>query len=698
MADSQDVWGIEIGQAGLKAVHLRYAEAADQVLAMAHEYIPHPKILSQPDAIPEELIPAAIATFLESHDLRGSQVAISLPGATSLARFINLPPVESNKVAQIVEYEAKQQIPFDLDDVIWTYQKISGSVDEDSGYMLNAEVGLFAMKRDQVYETLQPFLDADIEVDLVQIAPLALYNFVCYDQMGIRVEDEPDDLDEYTIVLDMGTDNTTLLITNGAKIWIRNVPLGGNHFTRALTKEMKLTFSKAEHLKCHATKSEDPRAVFQALRPVFNEYVSEIQRSIGYFSSVNRDAKIVRVLGCGNGFKLAGLQKFLQQSLQYDVERVESLQGVIGEKVLNSSEFQDNVLTFAVPMGLALQCLGVTRVHTTLLPSEIKTARLIRQKKPWAVIAASILLAGLAVDVFPRGCVDRSVRDVAVVAASKASDKAYSEITNTQGEYDTLAGEFDGEQLRQQTLLGGSERAELIPEVFRAINECLPREVGNQKDIQSLVRRNRIHISYMIHTRHGDLKTGWFDKVVATLDGKRYMDPTELATAPTGSGYVFTMIGEHYHKGQDETDQLQFYVQNTLLKNLRQPKLKTLGISHSTLTKIIGTVVNYDPTGRVKMSDAGGFGAAAGGPVFGGIGAAPSAKSKKAGRDVKFVKVDKTTFKLEFVWKPTPLSQRQAAAAAAADGGQPTADATPGTPTPPSTQPATTPPTGTGAF
>ena len=690
MADSQDVWGIEIGQAGLKAVHLRYAEAADQVLAMGHQYIPHPKILSQPDAIPEELIPQAIATFLEANDVRGSRVAISLPGPTSLARFINLPPVESNKVAQIVEYEAKQQIPFDLDDVIWSYQKISGSVDEDSGYMLNAEVGLFAMKRDQVYETLQPFLDAGIEVDLVQIAPLALYNFVCYDQMGVRVEDDPDDFEEHTIVLDMGTDNTTLLITNGAKIWIRNVPLGGNHFTRALTKEMKLTFTKAEHLKCHATKSEDPRAVFQALRPVFNEYVSEIQRSIGYFSSVNRDAKIVRVLGCGNGFKLAGLQKFLQQSLQYDVERVESLKGVIGELFLNSDEFQDNVLTFAVPLGLALQSLGVTRVHTTLLPGEIKTARLIRQKKPWAVIAASILLVGLAVDVFPRGCVDRSVRDLAVVAASKASDKAYSEITNTQGSYDTLVGEFDGEQLRQQTLRGGSERAELIPEVFRAINECLPREVGNQKDIQSLVRRNRIHISYMVHKRHGDLKTGWFDKVLGTRDGRDYMDLTERATAPTGSGYVFTMIGEHYHKGQDETDQLQFYVANTLLKNLRRPKLKTLGISHATLTQVDRKIVNYDPTGRVKMSDAGGSGSGTGGPMFGAVGAASSANAKKAAKDVKFEKVDKTTFKLEFVWKPTPLSQRTAAVQAPADGGQP-GTATPGTPMQPSTTPPPTP-------
>ena len=167
-------------------------------------------------------IEQAIATFIENNDVVGARVAISLPGPTSLARFINLPPVESNKVAEIVKYEAKQQIPFDLDDVIWDYQKISGSVDEDSGYMLNAEVGLFAMKREQVFETLQPFLDAGLEVDLVQIAPLALYNFVCYDQMGVRVDDDPAEDDDYTIVLDMGTDNTTLLITNGAKMPVRS--------------------------------------------------------------------------------------------------------------------------------------------------------------------------------------------------------------------------------------------------------------------------------------------------------------------------------------------------------------------------------------------------------------------------------------------------------------------------------------------
>jgi type IV pilus assembly protein PilM len=296
MAEIRGVWGIDIGLAGLKAVRLVYAEAARQVLATAFDFVPHPKILSQPDANPEELIGQALDTFLSRNRLGNDAVAISVPGQTALARFIQLPPVESSKVAEIVKYEARQQIPFALEEVIWDYQPLGGGV-EESGFLMDAEVGLFAMKRDQVQQHLQPFLKRKVEVELVQIAPLALYNFLCHDQFGMSAGKDAAEQEEYTLLLDMGADNTTLLVSNGKKIWIRNVPLGGNHFTRALTKEMKLTFAKAEHLKCNATRSPDPKAVFQALRPVFNDYVSEIQRSIGYFSSVNREAKIGRILG-----------------------------------------------------------------------------------------------------------------------------------------------------------------------------------------------------------------------------------------------------------------------------------------------------------------------------------------------------------------------------------------------------------------
>ena len=59
MAETRAVWGIDIGQAGLKAVRLRYAEAAGQVLAVAFDYVPHPKLLSQPDAGRKTICPDA---------------------------------------------------------------------------------------------------------------------------------------------------------------------------------------------------------------------------------------------------------------------------------------------------------------------------------------------------------------------------------------------------------------------------------------------------------------------------------------------------------------------------------------------------------------------------------------------------------------------------------------------------------------
>ena len=123
------------------------------------------------------------------------------------------------------------------------------------------------------------------------------------------------------------------MITNGFRVWQRSIPLGGNHFTKALTKELKLTFAKAEHLKRNAAAAQDPKAVFQAMRPVFNDLLTEIQRSIGYFTSLDRAAKIERMLTLGSTIKLPGLRRYLAQSLGFDVDRLDSFLGLSGPEV-----------------------------------------------------------------------------------------------------------------------------------------------------------------------------------------------------------------------------------------------------------------------------------------------------------------------------------------------------------------------------
>src|SRR5262249_45550488 len=150
--------------------------------------------------------------------------------------------------------EAKQQIPFPLEEVVWDFQRIGKGTVSD-GFALETEVGLFAMKRDMIHRALQQFKDVNVEVHVVQMAPLALCNFVAYDQLrkGANDQDEEGAEKECVVALDIGADNSNLVITDGEKvIWQRPIPLGGNHFTRALTKEMKLTFAKAEHIKRNA--------------------------------------------------------------------------------------------------------------------------------------------------------------------------------------------------------------------------------------------------------------------------------------------------------------------------------------------------------------------------------------------------------------------------------------------------------------
>lgn len=720
MAENQAVWGIEIGQAGLKAIKLQYAESAEQVLATAFDYVPHPKLLSQPDASPDELIAQALDTFLSRNRVANDIVAVSLPGQTALAKFIQLPPVESSKLAQIVGFEARQQIPYPLEEVIWDYQPIGSAGVEESGFLLDAEVGLFAMKRIDVEHHLRPYLSRKIELELVQIAPLALHNFLCYDRMGIRLGNEAEAQDEYTIILDMGADTTTLLVTNGKKIWIRNVPLGGNHFTRALTREMKLTFAKAEHLKCNATKSPDPRAVFQALRPVFTDFVSEIQRSIGFFSSVNRSAKIGRVVGVGNGFKLAGLQKFLQQNLQYEVDRVDHFQGLVGDQVLAAPLFQDNLLTFAVPYGLALQALKLTDIHTSLLPPEITLARKIRRKKPWAVATAATLLAGLSASIAGYGNVNASVAPEIYGDAEKAAADIASRASTLKSGFDGKVGENAALKKKGEELTGALSTRELWLEVYKAIDDCLPRPVGDENDQTDITKQKKISLDSITVKQYPDLSVWFNDPRQVSQSAKQYMSPTDAATAPSGAGYVFTLEGVHYH--HDESDPATMvsvgFVRHYFLEKLQQWLVKPegtnietpvgkIGISHATVTYAPPPVpVRYSPNGRLA-SNAGGRGGPMGQPGFGGgpgfgagpggfpgaglpnpeamIGGAPGSFPGSGGAGqrpgaarptyredqqgpTEVIAINQNRFTIQFAWKPTPPKDRLEAPAAAAEG------------------------------
>src|SRR4029077_9036927 len=201
--------------------------------------------------------------------------------------------------------------------------------------------------------------------------PLALCNFVAYDLLNkggpVVPEAPPAEDDEVgrgkrrcVVALDIGTDSSNLVITDGEKIiWQRPIPLGGNHLTRALSKELKLTFAKAEHLKRNAAKSPpELKTILSALKPVLTDLVGEVQRSLGYFTNSHREAHVAYLVGLGSAFRLPGLQKYLAEKLQLEVKKPAAFTRVAGEGVKSDPVFVENLLTFPVAYGLALQAIG----------------------------------------------------------------------------------------------------------------------------------------------------------------------------------------------------------------------------------------------------------------------------------------------------------------------------------------------------
>src|SRR4030042_4985742 len=144
-AGTETVWAMDIGSSSLKALRLSTERGTPEVTGF--ENIQHGKILTGTgvtDAERDELVALSLRRFVTKHDLSADDVVVSVPSQNSFARFVTLPPVERKRIPEIVKFEAVQQIPFDINEVQWSWTEMT----EDNSPEL--KVGIFAIKTDIV--------------------------------------------------------------------------------------------------------------------------------------------------------------------------------------------------------------------------------------------------------------------------------------------------------------------------------------------------------------------------------------------------------------------------------------------------------------------------------------------------------------------------------------------------------------------
>lgn len=379
-----DAWGLEVGANAIKALHL--VREGEEVRVVDFDILPFKSLLTSPDVNVDEAIQQNLDQFLARHDVGRSPVFVSVAGHAAFARFAKLPPVEPKKIAQIVTYEAQQQIPFPIDQVEWDYQIFAQPDSPD------VEVGIFAITKEKVGQILNNYRAVGLSVAGLTLSPVAVFNAIVFDQ---DLGPESDGL----VVVDIGTVSTDLIVIDGGDLWLRTLPIGGNNFTEALVRAFKLSFAKAEKLKREAATSQHARQIFQAMRPVFSDLVQEVQRSLGYYQSLNRDAKLTRLMGVGSTFRLPGLLKFMKQQLQIEVFRPEGFRklSVSGPQ---AAVFAEHALNMATAYGLALQGLGLEKISANILPKSVVRQRVWRSKQPMFAVAAAAMAIAVGAGAF----------------------------------------------------------------------------------------------------------------------------------------------------------------------------------------------------------------------------------------------------------------------------------------------------------
>ena len=366
------VWGMDIGHTSLKAVKLQ--RQADRVMVLGYAIEP---IESGEDIDRDEAVVKAMQSLAYREEMRGAPVIASLSGRQIFSRTINVPVLNPKKVDKMVELEARQQIPGNFDEVHWSYH-LSPSMDGASN-----DVALFAARKEIVDDLVQKARKAGIELVGISVSSLAVYNFTEYDQEFAD--------DESVVVLDVGAENTDLVVYQGDTLWMRTLGVSGNDITRAFMKKFRVSFEEAETLKCQVADSNQADRIIKVIEPSLAELVSDVQRSLGFYKSQNKEANFQSVVVSGNTFRLPGLAQFMADRLGYAIIELVELERIQLADGLDHDHFLDDLQSLGVAMGLGLQGLGAAKANVNLLPSAQRLQTLLKTKR-WAAVVVLVMI------------------------------------------------------------------------------------------------------------------------------------------------------------------------------------------------------------------------------------------------------------------------------------------------------------------
>jgi len=341
---TKTIVGLDVGSSSIKAVELRKTRTGIEVAHLGLEPIA-PDIVVDSMIVDSGTVSSAISKLFATTEIKSRAVATAVSGHSVIVKKISLPSMSDQELADTIQKEAAQHIPFDLADVNLDYQILS-----DDATSPQMDVLLVAVKKDKILNYTNVLSMAGKTPAIVDIDALALQN--CYEY---NYEPAPT---QVVALLNLGASVMNINIVKGTTpLFPRDVSVGGHQYTDSLQKELDLSFDDAEQLKLGkkaGTTHDDAKTPI--LQQVTEIIVLEIQKTFDFFRATASGENIRRIYIAGGTARVPGLLDLLKEEFAMPVEELYPFRKIaINPSRHDESQIRELAPRLAIAVGLALR-------------------------------------------------------------------------------------------------------------------------------------------------------------------------------------------------------------------------------------------------------------------------------------------------------------------------------------------------------
>ncbi len=352
------------------------------------------ELLSDPgaDASRPGQLEVAISQLKATAKLGNGPVNYALPSQAVFTRYLSLPGSTAEDLNQIIGFEAQQNVPFPIDEVVWDYQALGEPVDG------KLNVVLLAIKTDQLEAVNTSVEAAGFVPNVIDVAPLATLNAFRYNYA---------DLEGCSLLIDVGSRTTNLIFIEGDKAYTRSIPVGGNTITTAIAKEFGQSVEAAELAKVEKgfvglggsyAEHEDELVsrISKLARTSLTRLHAEVARSISFYRANQSGTQPLRVFLAGGAVSMPYMLEFFSEKLQMPVEFFNPFRNVAIASTVDTQLLTERAHAAGEIVGLALRELGNCPIEINLRPPSVVNAQTLAKRKPFLIAATVCLFLALA--------------------------------------------------------------------------------------------------------------------------------------------------------------------------------------------------------------------------------------------------------------------------------------------------------------